>query len=676
MVGLGQMVDSGAASADIILWQADAKRSEASNIVAFMRWLGAQRDLKFEDYDSLWRWSTSDVEAFWSSFVDYCGLRFSSPPTAILENRQMPGAKWFPGATLNYAEQILRQATTTDPAFLYCSEQVAMTRFEWPDLASQVRVLASWMRKTGIEPGDRVCAYLPNGPQAVVALLATAAIGAIWASVSPDFGADGTLDRISQLRPKLLFCIDGYRYGGKPYDRRQDVKRIIEELDDLIKVVQVPNLDLTETSPIAANAVIWNDIIAGADPVHDFEFAQVPFDHPLWILFTSGTTGLPKAIVHGHGGIILEMLKNCMLHKEIRRGERTLNFSTTGWMMWNGAVSGMLCGAVPVFYDGSPGFPDVDTMWRFAEQSGAANVTISPRLLEMMRQSGSRPRENFDLSRLVTVMPAGSPVTPEQMVWLYAAVGPDLWVCPGSGGTDCCTGFMGGVLILPVRAGEMQARSLGVAAAAFDEDGRSVIDEVGELVITQPMPSMPVMFWNDPDNTKYAQSYFDKYPGKWRHGDLFRVNARGGCFVLGRSDATLNRYGIRIGTAEIYRTLAQIPQIDGSIITCLDLPDGGFFMPLFVTLKNGAELDDDLRSTISRLIARTHTARHVPDAIYQVPAIPLTLTGKAMEVPVRRLLLGASSHDVANPSAMANPEALDWFVAYAENQSDYNLQAV
>jgi acetoacetyl-CoA synthetase len=439
-------------------------------------------------------------------------------------------------------------------------------------------------------------------------------------------------------------------------------------------VVQLPYLHPQERTPLGETAVYW-DALLEQPPVaaSEFRFEQVPFAHPLWILFSSGTTGLPKPIVHSHGGILLEMLKLVHLHMDLHAGERMFFFTTTGWMMWNFLASSLLSGVRPVLYDGNPAYPEADVLWRMAQDSGASYFGASPTYVDMMAKAGIVPGRKYDLSKLRAVMPAGSPVSPECTAWFYRNVKEDLWVCTGSGGTDCCTGFVGGVPTLPVYAGEIQAPSLGVAAHAFNERGESVIDEVGELVITQPMPSMPVKFWNDPDGARYRESYFEEFPGVWRQGDFFRINARGGCFVLGRSDATLNRLGVRIGTAEIYRALGALPEIDDALVVSLDLPGGKFFMPLFVKLKDAFELNADLENRIRDRLRRDYTPRHVPDKIVQVPAIPMTLTGKKMEVPVRRILLGVSVDQAANRNAMVNPEALDHFVSYAKAQRDYAL---
>lgn len=659
-----------------LLWTPDPQRVAACRLVEYMRWLQRERGLAFDGYQALHRWSVTDLDAFWRSIFDHFDVRSSTPVGVVLGRREMPGAQWFPGVRLNYAEHVLRNARTGEDALLFLDETRPLAGFSWDALAVQVRTLATRMREMKVGAGDRVVAYLPNVPQAIVAMLATTAIGATWSSVSPDFGASGALDRIAQLQPKLLFCVDGYRYGGRVYDRGNEVRAIVDGLHGLEHVVVLPRMSETPLVLDGFEVHRWDQIVAGAPvPAAQFRFEQVPFDHPLWILFSSGTTGLPKAIVHGHGGILLEMLKLVALHMDLRAGERMFFFSTTGWMMWNFLASSLLCGVVPVLYDGHPAHPDVDVLWRMAQDCGASFFGASPTYVDILSKAGVVPGERYDLSRLRAVMPAGSPVSPAHTAWFYRNVNADLWVCSGSGGTDVCTGFVGGVPTQSVHAGEIQAPHLGVSAQAWNDAGESVVDEVGELVITQPMPSMPVNFWNDPDGSRYRESYFDVYPGIWRHGDFFRINARGGCFVLGRSDATLNRHGVRIGTAEIYRALDTLPGIEDALIVNLDLPGGKFFMPLFVKLTKDAALDDALVARISECLRKACTPRHVPDKVYRVDAIPMTLTGKKMEVPVRKILLGVPEARAANRSAMADPAALDWFVRYAATQTDYPAQS-
>ena len=656
------------------LWAPDMHRIAAAHLTKYLGWL-TERGWQFDSYEKLWQWSIEDPQAFWASIWAYFEIRTSRPYERVLNTRSMPGAEWFSGARLNYAEHALRHERDGADALLFSSERRGLTAVSWSELGAKVRKLATCLRELGIVPGDRVVACLPNSPEAVIAMLATASIGAVWAACGPDFGAGGVLDRFSQLAPKLAFCVDGYYYGGKAFDRTPELAAMVAHLSTLERVIYLRQLEFLTTPPPSSIALLpWEDALGGPEVSREsFVFEQVPFAHPLWILFSSGTTGLPKAIIHCHGGMILEQLKTLVLHMDIHSGERMFFHTTTGWMMWNFLVSALLADVVPVLYDGNPMYPEPAVLWRLVEESGAGFFGASPAYVRNLETASVIPKDQFALSRLRSVMLAGSPVTAECMAWVYRCVGPKVWAFSSSGGTDLCTGIVGGVVTLPIYAGEIQARQLGVAAYAFNDQGIAVVDEVGELVITQPLPSMPVGFWNDADGSGYRAAYFDHYPGVWRHGDFFKVNHRGGCFVLGRSDATLNRHGVRIGTAEVYRSLIHVPEIEDALIVNLDLPAGAFFMPLFVKLREGCSLDADLRERIRMQLRSEYSPRHVPDRILQVEAIPYTLTGKKMEVPVRRVLMGIPVELVANRSAMANVEALDYFLRYAREQRDYSL---
>jgi acetoacetyl-CoA synthetase len=652
------------------LWTPTAEQVTGANITAFLAWL-ANRGRRFDSYQELWQWSVEDLDGFWQAIWDYSGIMSSASPRRVLDGTTMPDAEWFPGARLNYAEHILRMERPGEPALLSVSECAPLTALDWAQLARQVRILGTQLRAMGVQPGDRVVSYMPNIPQTVVAMLATTSIGAVWASCSPDFGWPGVLDRFRQLTPKVLFCVDGYQYGGRQFDRADELRRIIAGLDGLEQVIWLPHLDRAALAPVP-DVLNWDQVLDHPPvPADWFEFEQVPFAHPLWILFSSGTTGLPKAIVHGHGGILIEQLKLQQLHMDLRRGDRMFFFTTTGWMMWNFLVSSLLLGVCPVLYDGSPTYPEADVLWRLAEDASVNFFGASPAYVEQMARAGIVPAKRYDLPCLRAIMPAGSPVSPECTAWFYENVKKDVWIATGSGGTDVCTGFVGGVPTMPVYAGEIQARHLGVAAYAFNSRGESVTDEVGELVITAPMPSMPVLLWGDEERTRYRESYLADFPGVWRHGDFFRINSRGGCFVLGRSDATLNRHGVRIGTAEVYRVLSRLEAVDDALIVNLDLPGGRFFMPLFVKLADEVVLDDSITEQIRDRLRREYTPRHVPDAIVQAPDIPVTLTGKKMEVPVRKILRGMPADQAANRNAMANPNSLDFFVQYAATQQHY-----
>ena len=653
-----------------LLWTPGPDRIGRANVTAFIRWLASERGLTFDSYPALWRWSVTDLDGFWQAVWDYCGIEASAPPTAVLGRRTMPGAEWFPGARLNYAQHVLRREQPGADALYYQSETTPLAGLAWPDLANSVRVLATRLRAMGVRPGDRVASCMPNTPPTVIAMLATTSIGAVWTSCSPDFGGRGVSDRFGPLSPKVLFCVDSYRYGGRDYDRSTEMAQIIAGLPGLEQVIHVPG----PAGLAIPSAQAWDDLMDHPPvPASEFVFEQVQFGHPLWVLFSSGTTGLPKAITHSHGGILIEQLKLQTLNMDLRPGDRLFFYTTSGWMMWNFLVSSLLLGVTPLLYDGHPAHPDPGVLWEMAQNAAVTMFGASPAYVSMLSKAGVVPAETYDLSALATVMLAGSPVSPECGAWFYRNVKPDLWLHSGSGGTDVCSGFTGGAPVMPVYAGEHQARNLGVAAYAFNDRGEPVTGKVGEMVITQPMPSMPVRLWNDDDGELYRQTYFADFPGVWRQGDFFKVNERGGCFVLGRSDATLNRYGIRIGTAEIYAALESVGEVADALIVNLDLPGGGFFMPLFVTLADGAVLDDALRGKIAGLLRSAYTARHVPDTIIVVPAIPATLTGKKMEVPVRKILLGTRPDDAANRNAMANPQALDAFAEYARTQQDYRL---
>ncbi len=659
-----------------LLWTPGAAWVADANLTSFMSWLAGERGLRFDGYHALWRWSVGDLEGFWQAVWDYSGIDASAPPERVLGRRAMPGAEWFPGARLNYAQHVLRRERPGEPALLHVSETTSLASLDWADLAGQVRILGTRLRAMGVRPGDRVASYLPNIPQTVMAMLATTSVGAVWTACSPDFGWRGVLDRFRQLQPKVLFCVDGYSYNGTFFDRRDEVRQIVAGLPGLEYVVHLPGpgRPREEPGPGRTGGLTWSALL-DHPPVTaaDFAFDQVPFGHPLWILFSSGTTGLPKAIVHSHGGILLEQLKLQQFHMDLRAGDRMFFFTTSGWMMWNFLVSSLLLGVRPVLYDGSPGHPGPEVLWRIADEARVNFFGASPAYVDLLSKAGVVPGKQFELADLRAIMPAGSPVSAECTAWFYDNVKPDVWVATGSGGTDVCTGFVGGVPTLPVYAGEIQAPHLGVAAQAFNQRGESVIDEVGELVITEPMPSMPVRFWGDEGGVRYREAYFADFPGVWRQGDFFRINGRDGCFVLGRSDATLNRHGVRIGTAEVYAVLASIDEIDDALIVNLDLPGGRFHMPLFVRLADGLRLDDRIQDKIRDRLRHEYTPRHVPDQIVQVPDIPMTLTGKKLEVPVRKILLGVPPDEAANRNAMANPGSLDFFADYATKQQDYPI---
>jgi acetoacetyl-CoA synthetase len=631
---------------------------ENSEIGRFLGWLERHRGLRFDGYLELHRWSVEDLVGFWSAVWEFFDIRADTPYDRVLGRRHMPGAQWFPGATLNYAEHALRGAgvASYDVAVVAYSQTRDPVRLTWAELRDQVARARAGLARLGVRRGDRVVAYLPNIPETVVAFLATASLGAIWSSCAPEFGTRGVVDRFGQIEPAVLLTVSGYRYGGKDIDRRGQVAEIRTGLPTAKHVVHVP---YGPTIPPAA--IDWDELLGEPG---DLAFDPVPFGHPLCVLFSSGTTGRPKAIVHGHGGIVIEHLKNHALSWDLRPGDTMLWFSTTAWMMWNAVVSGLLVGASIVLIDGNPLHPDLGWQWRLADETGATLMGASPAFLMACRKEGLRPAAQFDLSRVRQIGAAGSPLPAEGYRWVAEQFGPDVLLNVGSGGTDVCTGIVQGGPLQPVWVGEIAGRALGVDAQAYDEQGKPVVGELGELVITKPMPSMPVGFWGDADGTRYRDTYFDRYPGVWRHGDWVRFSEVGSCVVAGRSDATLNRGGIRLGTAEFYQVVEEFPEVDDSLVVHLEDPAGGLGqLMLYVQLRPGTELDGALRGRINTALRTQLSPRHVPDAIIAVPAIPRNRTGKKLELPAKKVLLGATVEDVVGRDVLADPASLDAFAA-------------
>ncbi|MFF6994249.1 acetoacetate--CoA ligase [Streptomyces sp. NPDC008313] len=646
------------------LWQPDRDRIAQARITQFQAWAAEHHKAPAEGgYAALHRWSVDELDTFWKAVTEWFDVRFSTPYARVLGDRSMPGAEWFRGASLNYAEHALRAAATRsdETALLYVDETHEPTPVTWAELRRQVGSLAAELRGLGVRPGDRVSAYVPNVPQAVVALLATAAVGGVWTSCAPDFGARSVLDRFQQVEPVVLFTVDGYRYGGKEHDRRDTVAELRRELPTLRAVVHIPLFGTRAPE----GALDWSALTSGdAEPV----FEQVPFDHPLWVLYSSGTTGLPKAIVQSQGGILIEHLKQLGLHCDLGPGDRFFWYTSTGWMMWNFLVSGLLTGTTIVLYDGSPGHPDTAAQWRIAERTGATLFGTSAAYVMACRKAGVRPSHDFDLSRVRCVATTGSPLPPDGFRWLHDEVRDDLWIASVSGGTDVCSCFAGAVPTLPVYIGELQAPGLGTDLQSWDPSGKPLIDEVGELVVTNPMPSMPIRFWNDPDGSRYHGSYFDAYPGVWRHGDWITITSRGSVVIHGRSDSTLNRQGVRMGSADIYEAVERLPEIKESLVIGVEQPDGGYWMPLFVHLAPGAVLDDGLLDRIKRTIREQLSPRHVPDEVIEVPGVPHTLTGKRIEVPVKRLLQGASLEKAVNLGSVDSVELLRFYERLARER--------
>ncbi|MEV4340225.1 acetoacetate--CoA ligase [Streptomyces sp. NPDC049590] len=650
------------------LWQPDPERIAQARITRFQAWAAEHHGAPAEGgYPALHQWSVDQLGTFWKAVTEWFDVRFSTPYTRVLGDRAMPGARWFPGATLNYAEHALRAAAdrAAEPALLCVDETHEPRPVTWSELRRQVGSLAAELRALGVRPGDRVSGYLPNIPQAVVALLATAAVGAVWTSCAPDFGARSVLDRFQQVEPVVLFAVDGYRYGGKEHDRREIVAELRRELPTLRAVVHIPLLG-TDTPE---GALAWSALTAGdTEPVYE----QVPFDHPLWVLYSSGTTGLPKAIVQSQGGILVEHLKQLGLHCDLGPEDRFFWYTSTGWMMWNFLVSGLLTGTTIVLYDGSPGYPDTGAQWRVAERTRATLYGTSAAYVMACRKAGVHPARDYDLSTVECVATTGSPLPPDGFRWLhdeFAESGAGLWIASVSGGTDVCSCFAGAVPTLPVHTGELQAPGLGTDLRSWDPSGKPLVDEVGELVVTQPMPSMPIHFWNDPDGSRYHDSYFDTYPGVWRHGDWITLTSRGSVIIHGRSDSTLNRQGVRMGSADIYEVVERLPEIRESLVIGVEQPDGGYWMPLFVHLAPGAVLDEALRDRVRQAIREQLSPRHVPDEIIEVPGIPHTLTGKRIEVPVKRLLQGTPLDKAVNPGSIDDLALLGFYEELARRRA-------
>ncbi|HEY4429199.1 MAG TPA: acetoacetate--CoA ligase [Solirubrobacteraceae bacterium] len=656
------------------LWEPGAEVRERAEMTRFMRWAEQRHGLTLGSYDELWRWSVEELEQFWASIWEFCAVRSFRPYERVLSSRVMPGARWFEGAQLNYAENMLVERDPASVAVLHASELRDLGEITWGELSEQVAAAAEGLRLLGVSRGDRVVAYMPNIPETLIAFLATASIGAIWSSAAPEFGARSVIDRFAQIEPKVLLAVDGYRHGGRDFDRTDVLEGILAELPTVEHTVVLPYLSEGDLPDRAAEGRIsWSRLLASGRGA-ELHFAHVPFDHPLWVLYSSGTTGLPKAIVHGHGGILVEQLKKRM-HLDLRPGDRMFWFTTTGWMMWNFLTGCLLSDAAIVLYDGSPAQPDLGCLWSLAERAGITCMGVSAGLLAAMEKAGVEPAREHDLSALRAIGSTGSPLSPESFRWVYRHVDPDVWLFSTSGGTDVCTAFVAGCPLLPVYEGELQCRALGCAVEAWDEQGRSLVDEVGELVITEPMPSMPLFLWGDdedPTHPRLRESYFAMYPGIWRHGDWIRITPRGGAVIYGRSDSTINRQGVRMGTSEIYRAAAAVPEVLDALV--VDIPKAGaggeLSMILFAVLAPGTSLDDELAAAIKSRIREDCSPRHVPNEVIQIEEVPRTLSGKVLEVPVKRILMGTPPEQAASVESLANPAALDYFVRLAAQLRD------
>jgi acetoacetyl-CoA synthetase len=642
-----------------MLWAPPPDVRETTEIGRYLAWLERERGLEFGDYDELQRWSVDDLSGFWASIWDFFEVRSSAPYSSVLASDAMPGAVWFPGARLNFAEHLVGRDEDADHVAMVAHSQTREpVELTFAAFREQVARARAGFARLDVGPGDRVVAYLPNIPETLVAFAATASLGAIWASCAPELGPRSVVDRLVQLEPTVLLTVSGYGHRDRSVDRRSEVAAIRAALPTLRHVVHVPYGE-----HVVPDAVSWDELLAETAPL---AFAPVPFDHPLFVLFSSGTTGKPKAIVHGHGGILLELSKAHALSWDLKPGGRLLWFSTTSWMMWNALVAALLVRSSVVMLDGDPTWPDPGWQWRVAEATRPSFMGVSPAFLVSCRKAGLAPGRDYDLGSIRVFGTAGSPLPDDGYRYVYEQLGPDVLLINGSGGTDVCSGIVGGSPLLPVYEGEISGRLLGVATAAFDSRGQPVVGELGELVITRPMPSMPVGLWGDADGSVYRSAYFDMFPGVWRQGDWVRFSEDGTCVVSGRSDATLNRGGVRLGTGEFYGVIEELPELTDSLVVHLEDAEGGpGELVLFVVLADDVELDDELRDTISRNLRHELSPRHAPDAIHAVPAIPRTLTGKKLETPVKQILRGIPAERVASRDALLDPAALDPFVALA-----------
>lgn len=637
------------------IWQPSAERIAASNLSRLIEEVGNQRS-EVTDYPSLYQWSIDQPAEFWNAVWQFCGVVASQAADVVVEDLdRMPGARWFPGAQLNFAENLLR-FRDEQPALVFWNEQGHQESWTYAELYAEVSRLAAALRALGVQPGDRVAGFMPNLPQTVMAMLATTSLGALWSSCSPDFGVKGVLDRFGQIRPKVLFCADGYRFAGKTFDCLERVADVMAQIPDIEKVVVVPYLDPQPDLSFSDLAVSWPEWL-GEQAATEIDFAQLPFDHPLYIMYSSGTTGLPKCMVHSAGGTLLQHLKELVLHTDLRRDDRIFYFTTCGWMMWNWLVSSLGVGATVLLYDGSPMKPEADILFQLAAEERMSIFGTSAKYLALAEKEGVEPRRGRDLSSLRAVLSTGSPLAPESYDFVYREIGDDLCLSSISGGTDLISCFALGNPIAPVYRGELQTRGLGMKVEVYDDQGHSVVGEKGELVCAEAFPSMPIGFWNDPDGSKYHQAYFDVFPGIWRHGDWAEVTERGGMIIYGRSDATLNPGGVRIGTAEIYRQVEQIDAVVESLVVGQQWQDDVRIV-LFVRLRPGLELDAVLQDEIRRLVRRNASPHHVPKKVIQVADLPRTLSGKITELAVRDILHG---RPVKNTDALANPEALKLF---------------
>ncbi len=647
-----------------MLWKPSKDLIETSNISRYTRWLAANKKLEFEGYNGLWQWTVDHLSDFWESLWEYFEVIHDGTYQNVLSGKEMYKVSWFNGTSLNYAEHIFRRVNESNPAIIFKSESGPLTQLSWEELEAKVASLQLYLKTKNVKQGDCVVAYLPCIPEATIAMLATVSLGAIYSSCSPDFGAAAVIDRFAQINPKVLVAVDRYIYGGKSFDKSSVVTDLLKNLPTLEHIILVSEAPASQVRDRRIS--FWKE--ATHITRQKLQIVRVPFSHPLWVLFSSGTTGLPKAFVHSHGGILLEQLKYGTFHNDFKDGERCFWYTTTGWMMWNYIHGSLLCGGTMVLYDGSVAYPTLDILWKFIQDAGINHFGTSAGFLLANMKEDIHPARANDLSHLRSISSTGSTLPPEAFQWVYENTKKDVWLVSMSGGSDVCSAFVGGNPTLPVYAGEIQCRALGCNLHAYGEDGTPVQNEVGEMVIISPMPSMPIYFWNDADYIRYKDSYFNVFPNVWRHGDWIKITSNNGVIIYGRSDATLNRGGVRIGTSEIYRAMDKIPEVKDSLIICIERARGSFWMPLFVVMKEGYTLTKPIEDRIRATLRTDYSPRHVPDEIISVPDIPYTISGKKTETPIKKVFMGTDPQKAVSSGVLKNPASMDAFIALAKNR--------